>query len=478
MEGTYRIHPADGGQRVLEVTITPVTSDGEVTRLRGAVRDITRRHERRQTRKQIETLFEHAQDSLFLVDVGEEFVVERVNPAWAERTGIPADQTRGHTPREILGEQRGQQVEQRYQTCVERGEPIEYEERLQFDGETTVWETRVAPVTIDGVVEYIAGVSRNVSRIRERERELERAERRFQAVFDDPTLLAGILDTDGTLVEPNPTAMEYIDAEVDEVTGEPYPETPWFPDSLQSELREAIDQAAEGKYVPHEAELEKPDGEPYYTSGIVRPVTDDDGDIVSLVVSARDITERKRREQELEELTAQYATLVEHFPDGGVFLFDHDLQYVRAGGSELSEVGLSSTEVEGQTPHDVFPADVADELARHCQATLRGEQRTVRQQYQGNDYEIRTMPIRDDTGQVVRGMAVSYDISEQVARKRELEEKTSACRSSPASSATTCGTRCKSSTPGWNWPAANGTRHISRPRPRPSTGVRHSSRTC
>jgi PAS domain S-box-containing protein len=141
------------------------------------------------------------------------------------------------------------------------------------------------------------------------------------------------------------------------------------------------------------------------------------------VINSRDITARKERQRELEELTSQYQALVENFPSGGVFLFDEDLRYVRAGGEDLSEAGLSSAEVEGNTSHDLYPDEIADEHARHFEQALAGERRAFRQEYRGLQYEIRTVPIRDDTGAVIYGMAVSRNITQLAEQKRELERQ-------------------------------------------------------
>ncbi|MEF8778349.1 MAG: response regulator, partial [Natronomonas sp.] len=56
--------------------------------------------------------------------------------------------------------------------------------------------------------------------------ELRRKERRYQAIFNDPNILVGLVGTDGTVLEINQTAMDYIDATHDEVAGTPIEKTP------------------------------------------------------------------------------------------------------------------------------------------------------------------------------------------------------------------------------------------------------------
>ncbi|NUB92565.1 PAS domain S-box protein [Haloterrigena sp. SYSU A121-1] len=140
-----------------------------------------------------------------------------------------------------------------------------------------------------------------------------RAERRFEAIFEDPNILVGLLEPDGTVLDINGTAMEYIDADLEDVTGEPFWETPWWGegDDVRSDVREWTRRAANGEYVEFETDLTRPSGERYTIDGVFRPVTDDDGDVVSIIVSDRDVTERKERERYLEDAKAQLEAATE-----------------------------------------------------------------------------------------------------------------------------------------------------------------------
>ncbi|WP_146032060.1 PAS domain-containing sensor histidine kinase, partial [Salinibacter ruber] len=165
-----------------------------------------------------------------------------------------------------------------------------------------------------------------------------------------------------------------------------------------------------------------PDGEARTVTGIMRPVTGEEGEVVSIFVTARDITERKRREEALQVAEGRYRALIENFP-GGVFLFDEDLQYTLAGGRELRDVGLSPSDVEGGGPHDIFPAALAKELEMYFRRALNGEKNAFEQTMDGRRYFNRTLPVRDEDGTVIAGMAVAQDITEERRRKEKLERK-------------------------------------------------------
>jgi PAS domain S-box-containing protein len=195
---------------------------------------------------------------------------------------------------------------------------------VRRDGERVWTEVHLAPIRLGGVDRVLTTV-RDVTARKERERERRRTTRRYRAIFNDPNILAGLLDYDGAVLDVNDTAMAYVDALRDDVTGVPFWETPWFAqsDAVQADLRTHVDQAADGEYVEFETSLVDSDGETRAIEGGLRPVTDDDGEVVSIVVSAREVTERRARERELERIR-DFFTEAERLGNLGAWEFDVD----------------------------------------------------------------------------------------------------------------------------------------------------------
>jgi len=156
------INTLDGQSKWVETTLR-ITDEGDSRYLDGIAHNVTERRKRRQQIEQSEILFENAQDALFLIDVGEKFTVERVNPEYEVATGIPNETLTGRTPSDILGDKQGVKTEQKYRKCAERQTTLEYEETLSINGDQTYWRTRIAPVVINGEVEKIVGATRNIT---------------------------------------------------------------------------------------------------------------------------------------------------------------------------------------------------------------------------------------------------------------------------------------------------------------------------
>ena len=281
------------------------------------------------------------------------------------------------------------------------------------------------------------------------ERERRRNERRFKAVFEDPEMHVGLLDPDGTVLDINHTAMEYIDADLDEVTGELFWETPWWGkgDEVGDEVREWTERAAAGEYVDFEADLTRPDGQQYTLEGFFRPVTDDDGEVVSIIVSDRNVSERREYERQLVESERRYRTLAESFPNGVVTLYDEDLHYTLAAGRAFEKLPVSPEDLEDRTPGEAWGEDVGDDLEPALRAALDGEEQSIELSYVGREWLVHAVPITDERGDVFAGMSMAHTSpskknASRNSRRRSQSSKspTTGSNRSPACSPTNSAT--------------------------------------
>ncbi|MBB6645525.1 hybrid sensor histidine kinase/response regulator [Halobellus ruber] len=184
-----RVTRADGEKRWVTAHGQRVQQqDTEV--VRGYVQDITDQKERINTLTQTETLFENAQDMLFIIEHSDdEFIVKRVNQAFESATGLSNDDLRGKTPQELFGEARGQRIEDKYRKCIETQESLSYEETLAeeqvpnrdspTDDGLVHWKTHITPVKVDGDVDWIVGSTRDINERKRREQELKRRNKRL-----------------------------------------------------------------------------------------------------------------------------------------------------------------------------------------------------------------------------------------------------------------------------------------------------------
>lgn len=190
---------------------------------------------------------------------------------------------------------------------------------------------------------------------------LDRAERqrRYDAIFNQTFQFTGLMAPDGTLLEANDTALSFVGVEREDVIGEPIWETPWFQydDETRAVARASVEQGQRDEFYRDEIPICGVDGE-IIVDYSVRPVTDARGTVTLLVPEGRDITERKRREEELERKNEQ----LEEFAS----VVSHDLRNplsVAAGRLELAATECDSEHLDHiATAHERIEALIDDLL--------------------------------------------------------------------------------------------------------------------
>ena len=474
--GTWRLQTLDGDERPVDVTITPATENDDVTTLRGAVQDITERRKRRRELREKQQFIEQALDTLddlfYVFDV--DGSLRRWNDRAAEVTGYTHSELDGKQVIEMFPEDEHSTVANAVQMAVTGEKATVEADLLAADGQRVPYEFTGARLTDEtGEVTGIVGIGRDLTERQQRDQRIQYLQilanelAQFSIDFlrteerDIDTLINATLEKVGTLVDADRTYIFDVDHEaetlsntyewcskdvepqIDTLQNLPQEALPWWTQKLKNFDNIIIPEVPE---LPPEAEAEQELlQEQNIESLIVTPMISNDklvgfvgfdwveeqdvwpDEFINILCMVNELIttarRRKEREQELRELTSQYETLVKNFPDGAVYLIDTNLKFVRAGGDELSTIGLSPDDIEGTTPHDLFPAEIADELCHYYDEALDGTASAFQQEYEGEQYRIQTVPVRIDGEEINYVMAVAQNVSERVKNKRTLERQ-------------------------------------------------------
>ncbi|WP_264554639.1 bacterio-opsin activator domain-containing protein [Halocatena marina] len=166
-----------------------------------------------------------------------------------------------------------------------------------------------------GVTDYIAltgdeaWIEDSLERIERAIRTARRTEtlrdraRQFDAIFHDSRSATWVLDPDGHLVRVNQTAREMIEHDTESVVEQPFWTLPWWPRSngIQSDVRQIVEKALDGTFSTAVITRTEADDSPQVSELSARPVRDERGSIVSIIVEEVDITERVDLERELRQ---------------------------------------------------------------------------------------------------------------------------------------------------------------------------------
>jgi PAS domain S-box-containing protein len=251
------------------------------------------------------------------------------------------------------------------------------------------------------------------------EESLREGERKFRAIFDGTFQFIGLLDIDGIVIEANRTALDAIAATPNDVVGQAFWATPWWTHSpdLQLQLRQGIEQAAQGELVRFEAKHFLADGSHMIVDFSLSPIFDDTGKVVMLIPEGRDITERKQLERDRERFLAVASELQLILGSNGYF------QWV----SPMFELTLGWT-IEEMTSRQwtdfIHIDDIAPSVAEETNVFDGNELIAFENRYRHKDGSYRWFSWNakpDSEKQVI--YAVAVDITDRKAAEQKIQEQ-------------------------------------------------------
>ncbi len=155
---------------------------------------------------------------------------------------------------------------------------------------------------------------------------------------------------------------------------------------LEKSVREKLDTTSQYRIV-------LPDGSIRHIHTIRHPVVNSAGEVVKLVGTSIDITERKRAEEELRASEARFRTFVDHATDA-FFLHDDGLLIVDVNRQACDSLGYSREELIGMHPRDFDVGLDEPSLTRLAQRVGAGESVTFETLHRRKDGIVFPVEIR------------------------------------------------------------------------------------
>lgn len=435
----YRVNPGEDFGRWVQVKGEPIYDDGDIICVAGIARDITERKEREQRLKKLQERLDLAVKGAEIGTWDWDIETDEVifNDAWATMLGYTRDELDFHFDvwEELVHPADLEEVTAAVEANL-TGKTDFWEDEIRMETKSGDWKWvwtigRVVEQDEDGEPVRAAGIHVDIHDRKQAELGLKRSERQFDAVFNDPQMLVGVLNTEGVVQQVNQTAVDSVPATREQIEGTPFSETPWWnhDTAIQSDVEEWVARARTGEYVEFEAEHSLGDGERMIASGSFRPVRDADGEVVSVVASSRDITERREREREIREEKAFTDGILDSCPDV-FYAFDAEANLVEYNERLCSVTGYEPEELETMGPWEFFPEDERELIMEAVGGVVETgetvhslEAHYLTKSGEKIPYEFSGSPYYDGDGTVAGFVGFGRDISDRRERDRELQQK-------------------------------------------------------
>ncbi|TDT69709.1 PAS domain S-box-containing protein/diguanylate cyclase (GGDEF)-like protein [Hypnocyclicus thermotrophus] len=132
-----------------------------------------------------EIIFDNIDIGLFIINVvNNEFYVESINRAYEKATGFKKDDVKNKNIKEIVDTKLYSAFTSNYQECINKKEPLEYEEILFVNSKRTYWFTKLIPLIENEKVIKIIGTSVPITEYKASEKEAKKRESFLKTLLD------------------------------------------------------------------------------------------------------------------------------------------------------------------------------------------------------------------------------------------------------------------------------------------------------
>lgn len=308
----------------------------------------------------------------------------------------------------------------RLAAAADRFKRGQHDMRVEADGPA---ETRSLALAFNSMADELADLVNS----------LHQNHRKFRAIFDQTFEYVGLLDRDGLLIEANQTSLTATGVAATDVIGKPFWDTLWWnhSETERDRLRDAVRRAAGGETVRFEVTHSTPGGAQHVVDFSLKPVVQEDGEIIWLIAEARDISASKQAELALFAEKERIQVTLSSIGDA-VITTDvaGRVEYLNPVAEQLT--GWTNAEAQGRAAGEVF--HIVNENGGHVldspilQALESGtvvelESSALLISRHGREVAIEdsAAPIRDRSGAIVGCVLVFHDVSD---KRRLLQQIT------------------------------------------------------
>jgi PAS domain S-box-containing protein len=338
-----RMFSGNGSERWVRVIGEPVSEGDEVVAIRGSVQDITDRKERERELERFETIVQALDELVYTLDEAGRFTF--LNDAATPILGYEPGELIGEPAATVIPSADVENAQEMIRELLRSDDPSRTVEIAleTAEGNLIDVENHIALLPMgDGEFAGTAGVVRDITERKERERRLETTSARLEALFENSPDMINVLDTEGTIVDANRRLADELGYAERELVGTNI----WEHDSAfdSEEVVTFLEDMSIGDRRKFESQYQRRDGSTFPVE--VHLICLDLDNENRFMAITRDVTERKNRERDLRE-TKRRLELALEGTNTGVWEWDLETDAVTWNETLERIVGLEPGSFEG-----------------------------------------------------------------------------------------------------------------------------------
>jgi PAS domain S-box-containing protein len=339
----------------------------------------------------------------------------------AEKIGLAEASIRGRHVAEFVPQAEVQVLMRDVQEVFRTGAPYRDRGLLMLLGRSEIAVSAIFPLrNDDGVIEAVCAMASDIADKRAAEAALRQSEEKYRSIFENSA--EGIFQffPDGRIIECNPAMARILGyAEPAELIAEEGDILRRIHVQQEARLEFLRTLAKNGRVLDFEAQIYRRDGRRVWISTNALAVMGPDGKLLRVEGATRDITARKRAEEERMLLVAA----VEQAAEGMVIIGrDFRAQYANPAFARIVGSGTAGGVAE-ELQHSVDPF-LTDSVRGILALGLKWSGRARQIRRDGGQYvaEVLITPIRDETGRVCNHVVLVRDVTHETRLERRLRQ--------------------------------------------------------
>ncbi|MBX0357512.1 sensor domain-containing diguanylate cyclase [Halobacillus sp. Nhm2S1] len=259
-------------------------------------------------------LMDGISDYIFFMEVVDKrrFKYVYMNESAKNHSPIKGAGWEGRYIEDLLGEQQAEDLIAAYQRVVRKKEALTYEDEIIVNGKLFRGHSVLTP-TMDeaGEVTHIVAITRNITEVIEKERDLSRINAMYRSLMKDTTDAILIVDTSGNVLEANRALEELYGYTKEEMQATSFP---FLPSNRREEAEELVRKGKERAIARYETVRKRKDGVLIDVSISISPIQSENGETIGISSIVRDISKDKAAHRKLEASRSRYRSLFKNNP--------------------------------------------------------------------------------------------------------------------------------------------------------------------
>jgi len=451
-----RVKHRDGTWRIVEATSTNLLHDSSIEGVVVSIRDITDRQQSetalKESEKRYRLLAENASDVIWIMNM--DLRLTYVSPSVVGLRGYTSEETMSQILKEILTPPsldsamkawtEEQVVEGKALRDLHRSRVLQLE--INCKNGSTVWTEVKSAFLRDsgGKAIGVLGVARDISERRQAQQSLEESEKRYRLLAENVSDIIWTMDMKTRLTYVSPSVNRLRGYTAEEALAAPAEEA--FTSESALVAKKAIKELlrangagmtgqGERRASTVELEMKCKGGSTIWTETRLSLVTGMDGCPVGFIGMTRDISERRKAEQALQDSEKRYRLLAENISDV-IWVTDLNLRPTYISPSMERLLGYTVEEAKASGMEKMVTRESAQQATERMAKTLSLIKQDPKKVLKPGNVELEfkrkdgstiwvdttVTVVRDANGQPIEFMGVLHDITGRKKSEKALSE--------------------------------------------------------